>query len=205
MNYNTEEEVWEDIKGYEGYYQVSNHGRIKSVDRAVQTKDGRTLRYESQIRSLHQAGAGYIYVTLKKDGKQKTKTVHRMVAEAFVPNPKSLPVVHHIDENKVNNHVGNLEWLTQGDNVKRSGSLEKAWQVETRARSGFALNRKRKSGKDRKPHKNRIPVIGKNVDTGEVIKFPSLSEARRNGFYNVHAVITGKRTHNKRFKWEYDN
>lgn len=90
-------EIWKDIEGYEGLYQVSNEGRVKSVRRNV-------------ILTPSSNGIGYLHVVLSIDGKQKTFYVHRLVAEAFIPNLDNLPEINHKDENKANNSTENLEW-----------------------------------------------------------------------------------------------
>lgn len=98
-------EIWKDVKGYEGKYQISNLGRVKSLNYA-RRKQVRILRPGIQKKT------GYISVSLLKEGKQKTKTIHRLVAEAFIPNPKNLKQINHKDENKQNNCVNNLEWCS---------------------------------------------------------------------------------------------
>ena len=93
-------EIWKDIKGYEGLYQVSNMGRVKSLKRI--SFDGR--RIEEKILKYKRAGRGqYQCVGLYKNNTSKYKTIHRLVAEAFVPNPNNLPQVNHKDENPKNN------------------------------------------------------------------------------------------------------
>lgn len=94
-------EIWKDIKGYEGLYRVSNTGKVFS--------------YKSN-RELHANTHGYLVVGLTKDKKQRHKYIHRLVAEAFLPNPKNKPEVNHIDHNTHNNHVTNLEWVTPTEN-----------------------------------------------------------------------------------------
>lgn len=97
------EEIWKEVKGFEGIYWVSNKGEIKSAPR--RGSKGGIL----QGKISHK---GYREVTMRKDGKQYTLKVHRLVAEAFIPNPDDLPDVNHKDENKLNNCVDNLEWCT---------------------------------------------------------------------------------------------
>jgi hypothetical protein len=103
------EEIWKDIAGYEGRYQVSNHGRIKSLERRCRAKSY-TRRVPEKIYAQTVDTYGYPIVMLHLDGKRKTRTVHRLVAETFIPNPQNFKQVNHKDENKRNNHVDNLEW-----------------------------------------------------------------------------------------------
>ena len=92
------EEIWKDIEGYEGLYQISNLGRVWSVRKEIYRKP--TIV------------SGYYGVSLTKDGQFDIFTIHRLVAKAFIPNPLNLPQVNHKDENKLNNRVDNLEWCT---------------------------------------------------------------------------------------------
>ena len=102
------EEIWKDIEGYEGLYQVSNLGRVKSFPRKG------THTTKERILKLTKSNKNYVIVILKNNYIQKAKSVHRLVAEAFIPNPNNLPQVNHKDENKLNNKVDNLEWC---DNI----------------------------------------------------------------------------------------
>lgn len=102
-------EIWKDIKGYEGLYQVSNTGKIKSLKFNHSNKE--------KIIKGNKENLGYLVVTLYKDGNRKNFKIHRLVAEAFISNPKSLPQVNHIDGNKQNNRIDNLEWCTAKENT----------------------------------------------------------------------------------------
>lgn len=117
------EEVWKDIKGYEGLYQISNLGRVKSLPRYLPNKYSFKTTYLKPALNVQ----GYFFVTLCKDGRMYRKRVNRLVAEAFIPNPDDLPQVNHKDENKLNNCVDNLEWCTAQYNVDYSKSKE-VWQ-----------------------------------------------------------------------------
>lgn len=111
---NYENEVWKPIKDYEGLYEVSNYGRIRSLKRKA-----------PHILKQCDNGYGYLMVTLSKNGKQMTIKVHRLVAEAFIPNPENLPTVDHIDRNRKNNFANNLRWtnyLEQNNNKSGWGA-----------------------------------------------------------------------------------
>ena len=98
-------EIWKDIEGYEGLYQVSSWGRVKSTYRGGRVLKGRKTK------------TGYLRINLCKNRNVKEYLVHRLVAQAFIPNPQNKPQVNHIDEDKENNHVNNLEWCTAKENV----------------------------------------------------------------------------------------
>ncbi len=107
-------EVWKDIEGYEGYYQVSNLGRVKSLRvKKYSHKQKQPIDvFRERILNPYFNTKKYLFVDLKKGGKRKTQQVHRLVAKAFIPNPDDLPQVNHKDENKQNNCANNLEWCT---------------------------------------------------------------------------------------------
>ena len=115
-------EIWKDIKGYEGLYQVSNLGRVKSLSK----KYGHGKRNE-KIMACSLRKDGYISVSLFKKSKGKTFGVHRLVAEAFIPNPDNLPQVNHKDENKQNNYANNLEFCTKKYNMNYGTRKERAY------------------------------------------------------------------------------
>ena len=104
------QEIWKDIKDYEGLYQVSNLGRIKSCERIVKRGDNHKPVKERILKMGDKCG--YKYVILSKSGKGKTGWVHRLVAQAFISNPDNLSCINHKDENPTNNRVDNLEWCT---------------------------------------------------------------------------------------------
>lgn len=113
------EEIWKDIPGYEGYYQVSSLGRVRSMDRVVKGRWGHRLQRGAMMK-LGQDFDGYLELGLTKDGKQRDYRVNRLVAITFIPNPRNLPVVHHKDNNKKNNRVDNLEWTTVQYNTQHA-------------------------------------------------------------------------------------
>ena len=169
-------ETWKPIAGYEGIYEVSSFGRVKSL------KTGKVLKPLDH-------GNGYLCVNLSKKGKTKIHLIHRLVAMAFVENPYNHNVVNHLDEDKQNNHAGNLEWTTLVDNFQYGTAPE---------RRGMAA--KGKLGKESKRH-NKIVC----VETGEV--FYGTGEIKRK--YNISAgnVIScckGRRKIAGGYHWEYE-
>ena len=111
-------EVWLPVKGYEGLYEVSDLGRVRSVDRViahVRTASGKCLR-RGRIKTQSLDCYGYRTTSVCKEGKEKALKVHRMVAEAFLPNPDGLPTVDHINNDKQDNRAANLRWLSFEDN-----------------------------------------------------------------------------------------
>lgn len=159
------EEIWKEVKGWEGLYEISSLGRIRSLPRVVVRSNGWPLTVVGKMLSPHIGVDGYVYEVICDVGNKRKKTVkiHRLVAEAFIPNPLNLPQVNHKDENKENNNVDNLEWCTNKYNVNY----------------GTAIQR---SKANRKPQFNghgakKIIMLSKD---GEFIKeFQSIKEAQR--------------------------
>jgi hypothetical protein len=114
-------ELWKDVKGYEGCYQVSNLGNIRSLDRRVVNHQGGTTRIcKGGLMTPFDNGHGYLVIALCKDNKRKNHYMHRLVADAFVENPDEKNIINHLDYNTKNNNAGNLEWCTQVENVRYS-------------------------------------------------------------------------------------
>lgn len=178
-------EEWKDIPGFEGKYQISSFGNVKSVDRILPHKTYGTWHIKERILKPHWNGQGnskYQCVHLQSgNGKMSCISIHRLVAEAFIPNPDNLPQVNHIDGNKANNAVSNLEWATGQENTNH------AW------RTGLC-----KPIVDAK----RRPVI--NLDTGE--RFDSLADAERSfgaSFGAISHVLNGKHKRAHGYRWAY--
>lgn len=113
----TKENIMKAIKGYEGEYSITETGRVWSHERVVPFKDGRSRRIKGRWLSPYDNGNGYQYIVLRTKNKH---SIHRLVAEAYIPNPNNLPVINHINRDRSANNVGNLEWCTQQHNVEHS-------------------------------------------------------------------------------------
>lgn len=187
MNENIE--TWADIDGYEKLYQVSTLGRVRSLDRLVRNGNGYRLR-KGRILKPQLNGSGYQQVHLSKDGNAKNYQVHQLVAQAFIPNPLQLPQVNHINENKVDNRVENLEWCDRSYNCNfgtRNVRLAKA----LKGKPNIALSK-------------RVAQI--NPQTNEVIKiWSSTAECQRHGYNQGHIAecCQGKRKTHHSYKWKY--
>lgn len=115
-------EIWKDIKGYEGLYQISNLGRVKSLQRKVKNKNGYRIIKE-KILCNYKNNNGYYCVNLRKECNIDIRLIHRLIAEYFIPNPNNYPIINHKDGNKLNNKIDNLEWCTQQHNIREAFRL----------------------------------------------------------------------------------
>ena len=166
------EEEWRDIAGYEGYYQVSSLGWVRSLERWVQDKFGMKAPYRipPKILKPKRAQNGYLFVNLSKEGHAHPHRIHRMVAEAFIPNPDGLPEVNHKNEDKTDNRVENLEWCSVVYNNTYGTRLERT---------------------AKQPHNH--PVIMLDIEGNQLRRFQSVCEAARHLIANGHS-IAGKKT-----------
>lgn len=137
------EEVWKPIDGYEGLYEVSNLGRVRSLE----FRNNQTAFSRTKIMRATDNGHGYLIVGLSEGSRRKNHYVHRLVAKAFVPNPDNLPVIDHIDHDRSNNVATNLQWLTQKQNVQRSIELMSRPRKKATTNTGEKYISKIKNGK----------------------------------------------------------
>ena len=176
-------EEWKDIEGYEGFYQVSNKGRVKSVERKVWDSGKQSYNtIKERILKPGKDGYGYLKVDLCKYGQPRSITVHRLVATAFLDNPKNLPQINHIDENKENNCVNNLEWCTSKYNNNHGTRTERAAKTISK------------------------PVLAISKDKKSYLYFNSIMDAERLGGFN-HSSISlccrGERKTHKGYTWSF--
>lgn len=163
------EEIWRDIEGFEGLYQVSNLGRVKSS-------------YTNRILKGCKDTDGYLYAGLYKNNIRCCKKIHRLVAQAFIPNAENKPQVNHIDENKTNNNINNLEWMTAKENTNHGTRTERMAKMRS------------------------IPIIAINLKNGESTDFCSAKEcARQLGLdpSNIAKVLKGRYKQTSGYTFKY--
>lgn len=179
-------EIWKDIKGFEGIYQVSNLGNVKSLNYR-NTKEEKMLTPKKN-------NSGYLWLELTNNKKKSCLLIHRIVALEFIPNLNNLPIVNHKDENPMNNCVDNLEWCTALQNVRYSIDLH---PERTRGRKGT-----------RRPHKYTQNVIQKTLDGKIVKEYDCTADVAIDNKFNQWSIIqccTGKRNTAYGYKWEFVN
>lgn len=176
------EEIFKDIAGYEGLYQISNYGNVKSFPRkGTDTKEERILK-------VYKNKKGYNVVYLYKDNIKKTKQVHRLIAEAFISNPDNLPQVNHKDENKLNNCIDNLEWCTEKYNNNYG----------TRIKRMIEKNRNNSCCKK---------VSQYDLEGNKIKTWNSIHEASRSlnlSYQNIWHCINGNQKTCNGFVWKYE-
>ena len=131
-----EGEAWKTIEGFEGFYEVSSLGRVRSLPRVVKGNHNSTQFRKGKILKQKIKKNGYLYVCLAKESVNTYHHIHRLVAKAFIPNPDNLPQINHKDECKTNNVVGNLEWCSQLYNNNYSNKIERG--IATKIARGYA-------------------------------------------------------------------
>lgn len=114
------QEEWKPVTGFDGYYEVSNFGRVKTCKHSFVRKDGKPMTIPERIINGSVDTKGYLQVDLKIDGKRYIRCIHRLVADAFIENPEKKDQVNHKDGNKLNNSVDNLEWVTCKENIRHA-------------------------------------------------------------------------------------
>lgn len=152
-------EIYKDVKGYEGYYEVSNLGNVRSINRTVKSKFGTYYHIKGKCLKKQISNKGYYTVILCKNHKKKLYSVHKLVALAFINNDNNYPCVNHKDCNKLNNNADNLEWCAYSyNNLDTNCFVSK--------------------------HSNRIHCYGINVNDGSTINFSSLKECAK--YFNTY-------------------
>lgn len=203
------EELWKDIAGYEGVYQVSNLGNVKSCEHTIKVISNNqhtnyvcTKTISAKYIKPSKDKNGYLIVHLSHNGTCITYKVHRLVAQAFIENPNNKPCVNHLDCDRQNNCVDNLEWCTHSENSQYMTKLG-------RNKGGEVLKKISKEQRAIINQKLCKPVIATNLTTGEEFCFKSIKEAAQQlnlHHSNITTVLKGryKRTGNYTFKYAED-
>ena len=182
-------EIWVDVLGYEGLYQVSNLGKIKSLPRFKKSKWG-TLSYINGCDIKPKvSNRGYIRVGLSKDGKQTPLLAHRIVAKAFIVNTENKPHINHIDGNKLNNHISNLEWCYHRENILHAMNTLGIIMSHSGSKNGLSK------------------AVYQINDIGVVVaKFDCIRDTELLGFSSacVSLVCRGKQKKHKGYHWSFD-
>ncbi len=186
-------EEWKDIQGYEGKYQVSTLGRVKSLPKPRTTPGGHKYMTKERLRHFS-VNRGYQMVDLYDGVGAEVRLVHRLVAHAFIPNTERKPHVNHKDGDRGNNAVENLEWCTPSENEWHSYHV-----LGKKSPRAFL-------GRFNERHPGSKQVIQEDMDGNIVAIFPSAREADRFGYdyRNVSAVCLGKRSHYKGYRWRFN-
>lgn len=159
------EEIWKDIAGYEGYYQVSNLGRVKSLNRTIILSTGHKITVREKILAQSKDDKGYLHVNLNLHGR-KTIRVHKLVALAFVPNLNNYKEINHKDEDKTNNRADNIEWCSRLYNCNYGSRNEK-----------ISKSRKGKTGLQ--SNCPCIPIVQYDKQMNYIAEYDCMADAER--------------------------
>lgn len=191
-----EQEIWKPIKGYEGFYEVSNYGRVKSVKRIICSgKSYGKHKYGGIILKPGNRG-GYLCVTLCKERRLSYFSVHRLVAETFIPNPDNNPEIDHINTIKNDNRVNNLRWVTKVENARNANTIKNKKNNHNNG-SHKLIGELNKMSK---------PIIAISVKDGSILRFACLKDAYREGFNlgHISECANGVRANHKGYQWFFE-
>lgn len=183
------EEIWEDIIGFEGLYQVSNLGRVKSLERTLIRKNGTPFFVRERILKQGKDHGNYPCVTLARLKKKFVKPTHRLVAIAFIPNPEGKTEVDHIDCDPTNPRVDNLRWVTSSENSLNPITVQRRQRGSSPIGKGL----------------NARPIIGTSILDGSKIYFARIKDAQQYKFYadGIRHNIQGRTKEYNGYTWEY--
>lgn len=211
-----QQEIWKDVVGYEDYYQVSNFGKVCSKDRTTLHKDGKKVSYNGTMLTACNDTHGYLFVTLSINGKSRKVKVHRLVAIAFIPNPRNKPEIDHVNAIRHDNRVSNLRWVTRHENNSNPIFVQR--QRESQLGKRHSEQTKKKIGEKSKGHrlsyqsrikiaasKNR-PVEMLDLNGCPIMSFDSILNACSFAGVTSMAIINacnGRTKTSGGYKWRY--
>lgn len=184
------DEIWKDIPGFEGKYQASNLGRIRNLGYTKIGARNRLCHKGFTILKTKKTNCGYLQVSLYKDDAHFTKSVHRLVAQTFLPNPNNLPSINHKNEIKTDNRLDNLEWCDASYNAKYGTVIERV--IKTRNESGCRCAEK--------------PVEQRDLKGNLIATYKSINEAERNTDISHGSIVKVCQNIFKQaggYKWNY--
>lgn len=191
------QEIWKDVKNYEGYYEISNTGKIASKERTcIDTLDRKRVRNRYLLSP--NINNGYYRVTLCKNGRKTIFSIHRLVATHFIENPNNLPQVNHINGNKLDNRVENLEWVTVKENVIHAYKNGLIHHIKGENHPNY--------GKCGGLSKKAKKVVAENIKSGEIRKYNSIIETEKDGFDRgeVSKCCNGKVKQHKGYRFIFE-
>ena len=183
-------EVWKDINNYEGFYQISNLGRVKSLERVVHRQHNHDLRVAEKILKNGTYPNGYKYARLHRDGKTENVLIHRLVAVAFIENKENLPIINHKDECKSNNSFDNLEWCNHTNYGSCIAKMKANVDIQKRAE---------KISK----HVLQLDIHGNVLKEWKSITEAEISINQKSGTGNISKCLRGKQPKAYGYIWRY--
>lgn len=193
--------MWKPVVGYEGLYEISSLGRVKALPKDVIDSMGRYTRRDERFLKVNiSKRTGYPFVGLYKNGKQHTVCIHRLIAEAFIPNPNHFPCINHIDENRANSVLGNLEWCTYKYNNNYG-----------HARENRAYSQKKyyeKNGSPNKGHRGGFAVIQYDLKGNMIARYekglPEIEELKGKRLPSLSSCLCHKNKSAYGYVWKYE-
>lgn len=190
-------EVWKDIKDYEGLYQVSDMGRVKILAKSWYSGKSNLVKHvgKEKIKALRKVPKGYVFTTLHKNGVSESCFIHRLVAEAFLPNPNNLPEVNHLFGIKDDNRVTELEWCTH------SGNVLHAFRTGLKQASEYIKKPKFLTENGNAKKVIQLTISGEPIKEWDCVKLAADTLKIKQG--NIANCARGRQHTAHGFKWEY--
>lgn len=194
--------IWKDIEGFNGVYQISNTGEVKTVDRVTQRADGKTYHLKGKTRKTYISKVGYLCVSLPTKKGMRSFYIHRLLAEAFIPNPENKPCVDHINTIMTDNRLENLRWVTHKENTRNPLTYKKLVNELTNE------DYKKKSIEIKRHKYGKIKYIYQfTLDGHLVARYSTSFDAQRTtGIYctSIRKVCRGEQSTAGGYVWSYD-